>query len=113
MDVRVEEAMRLLCEAGRLDLLADGVAYRDRPVRQAASRVAAAVAACSPPRSNGGRRAPQVQAETESGHMTDENGWDENRTRQTHIGRGWTVAGLRREYGILGAGDLHARDDSN
>ncbi|KAJ1151942.1 hypothetical protein NDU88_004721 [Pleurodeles waltl] len=58
-------------------------------------------------------RLEQVQAETENGHMTDENGWDENRTRQTHVGRGWTVAGLRREDGILGAGDWHARDDSN
>ncbi|KAJ1128428.1 hypothetical protein NDU88_006807 [Pleurodeles waltl] len=35
-------------------------------------------------------------AETENGHMTEENGRGENRTRQTQIGRGWTVAGLRR-----------------
>ncbi|KAJ1137027.1 hypothetical protein NDU88_003440 [Pleurodeles waltl] len=62
MDARVEEAMRLLREAGRLDLLADGVACRDCLVRQAASGVAAAVAACSPPRSSGGRRAPQVRS---------------------------------------------------
>ncbi|KAJ1124668.1 hypothetical protein NDU88_003117 [Pleurodeles waltl] len=186
--------MRLLHEAGHLDLLADGGACRERPSRQVAIGVAAAVAACSPPRKSGGRRAlqvrsvgagkgragragepsrrgvagltrrtgplgwspwggaeggavggigtvpaaaptakgllsrgprslgarppkrglpggasqgarvgdlmycrlEQVQAETENGHMTDENGWDENRTRQTHIGRGWTVAGLRR-----------------
>ncbi|KAJ1082038.1 hypothetical protein NDU88_002209 [Pleurodeles waltl] len=190
MDPRGEEAMRLLKEAGRLDLLADGEACRERPARQASRGVAAAVAACSPPRSGGQRalqvrrggsgrgragrvgapsrrgaadmrrrpgplgaqpldvlveggaeggtgaipaaapkrkgflgrgprslwarpskrglsagarvgdlmycRLEQVQAETENEHMTDENGWDENRTRQTHIGRGWTVAGLRR-----------------
>ncbi|KAJ1117297.1 hypothetical protein NDU88_005497 [Pleurodeles waltl] len=41
-------------------------------------------------------RLEQVQAVTENGHMTDENGRDEKRTRQTQIGRGWTVAGLRR-----------------
>ncbi|KAJ1159641.1 hypothetical protein NDU88_000146 [Pleurodeles waltl] len=62
MDPRVEEAMRLLREAGCLDLLADGGACRERPTRQAASGVAAAVAACSPPRKSGGRRAPQLRS---------------------------------------------------
>ncbi|KAJ1108756.1 hypothetical protein NDU88_006126 [Pleurodeles waltl] len=42
------------------------------------------------------RRLEQVEAETENGHMTDENGWEENMTRELQIGRGWTVAGLRR-----------------
>ncbi|KAJ1218394.1 hypothetical protein NDU88_005974 [Pleurodeles waltl] len=50
MDARVLRAMELLKEAGRLDLLAAPAASRDRPVRRAASGVAAAVAACSPPR---------------------------------------------------------------
>ncbi|KAJ1175967.1 hypothetical protein NDU88_001252 [Pleurodeles waltl] len=50
MDARVVRAMELLKEAGRLDLLAAPAAPRDRPVRRAASGVAAAVAACSPPR---------------------------------------------------------------
>ncbi|KAJ1200406.1 hypothetical protein NDU88_004230 [Pleurodeles waltl] len=59
MDARVAEAMRLLREASRLDLLADGVACCERPMRQAASGVAAAVAACSSPWSGRGRRAPQ------------------------------------------------------
>ncbi|KAJ1106080.1 hypothetical protein NDU88_003483 [Pleurodeles waltl] len=54
--------MRLLREAGRLDLLAEGVACRERPMWQAASGVAAAVAACSSPRSSGGRPAPQVRS---------------------------------------------------
>ncbi|KAJ1151941.1 hypothetical protein NDU88_004720 [Pleurodeles waltl] len=62
MDARVAEAMRLLREAGHLDLLADGVACRERLMRQAASGVAAAVAACSSPRSGGGRWAPQVRS---------------------------------------------------
>ncbi|KAJ1156030.1 hypothetical protein NDU88_008755 [Pleurodeles waltl] len=62
MDARVAEAMRLLREAGRLDLLADGVACRERPMRQAASGVTAAVAACSSPRSSGGRRVPHVRS---------------------------------------------------
>ncbi|KAJ1141198.1 hypothetical protein NDU88_007533 [Pleurodeles waltl] len=58
MDPRVEEAMRLLKEAGRLDLLAEGGACRVRPARQSAS----GVAACSPPRKSGGRRDPQVRS---------------------------------------------------
>ncbi|KAJ1088356.1 hypothetical protein NDU88_001513 [Pleurodeles waltl] len=39
---------------------------------------------------------PFLVAETDNGHMTDENGWEENMTRQLQIGQGWTVAGLRR-----------------
>ncbi|KAJ1139672.1 hypothetical protein NDU88_006039 [Pleurodeles waltl] len=50
MDARVVRAMELLKEAGRLDLLAAPAAPWERPVRRAASGVAAAVAACSPPR---------------------------------------------------------------
>ncbi|KAJ1214317.1 hypothetical protein NDU88_001936 [Pleurodeles waltl] len=50
MDRRVRQAMALLKEAGRLDLLAAPVAPKERPVRKAASGVAAAVVACSPPR---------------------------------------------------------------
>ncbi|KAJ1097141.1 hypothetical protein NDU88_002268 [Pleurodeles waltl] len=56
MDPRVLQAMQLLKEAGRLDLLVEGGARRERPARQAASGVAATVAACSPPRGSGGRR---------------------------------------------------------
>ncbi|KAJ1162435.1 hypothetical protein NDU88_002903 [Pleurodeles waltl] len=61
MDPRVRQAIRLLEEAGRLDLLAEDGARRERPARQAASGVAAAVAACSPPRGRGDRskRVPQ------------------------------------------------------
>ncbi|KAJ1097132.1 hypothetical protein NDU88_002259 [Pleurodeles waltl] len=50
MDVGVSQPLRLLRKAGRLDLLAEGVAGRARPARRAASSVAAAVATCSPPR---------------------------------------------------------------
>ncbi|KAJ1149466.1 hypothetical protein NDU88_002274 [Pleurodeles waltl] len=41
-------------------------------------------------------RLEQVQAEAENGHMTDENEWEENKTRQRQIERGWIVAGLRK-----------------
>ncbi|KAJ1176745.1 hypothetical protein NDU88_002012 [Pleurodeles waltl] len=50
MDRRVRQALALLKEAGRLDLLAAPVAPKERPVRKAASGVAAAVVACSQPR---------------------------------------------------------------
>ncbi|KAJ1114929.1 hypothetical protein NDU88_003159 [Pleurodeles waltl] len=50
MDRRVRQALALLKEAGRLDLLAAPVAPKERPVRKAASGVAVAVVACSPPR---------------------------------------------------------------
>ncbi|KAJ1209125.1 hypothetical protein NDU88_004503 [Pleurodeles waltl] len=50
MDPRVIRALELLQEAGRLDLVAAPAAPRVHPVRRAASGVAAAVAACSPPR---------------------------------------------------------------
>ncbi|KAJ1177528.1 hypothetical protein NDU88_002783 [Pleurodeles waltl] len=61
MDPRVRQAMQLLKEAGRLDLLVEVGARHERPAHQAASGVAAAVAACSPPRGSGGRRATQVR----------------------------------------------------
>ncbi|KAJ1110569.1 hypothetical protein NDU88_007919 [Pleurodeles waltl] len=50
MDPQVIRALELLQEAGRLDLVAAPAAPRVRPVRRAASGVAAVVAACSPPR---------------------------------------------------------------
>ncbi|KAJ1179663.1 hypothetical protein NDU88_004897 [Pleurodeles waltl] len=50
MDKRVVRALELLKEAGRLDLITAPAAPRERPARWAASGVAAAVAACSPPR---------------------------------------------------------------
>ncbi|KAJ1187963.1 hypothetical protein NDU88_004728 [Pleurodeles waltl] len=58
MDQRVLRAMELLKEAARLDLLAAPAARRERPVRRAVSGVAAAVAACSPPR--GSQKQPAV-----------------------------------------------------
>ncbi|KAJ1104446.1 hypothetical protein NDU88_001858 [Pleurodeles waltl] len=61
MDPRVRQVMQLLKEAGRLDLLVEAGARRKRPARQGASGVAAAVAACSPPRGSGSRRATQVR----------------------------------------------------
>ncbi|KAJ1180548.1 hypothetical protein NDU88_005769 [Pleurodeles waltl] len=60
MDQRVLRATELLKEAGRLDLLTAPAARRERPVRRAAGGVAAAVAACSPPRGSQKRPAPQV-----------------------------------------------------
>ncbi|KAJ1211285.1 hypothetical protein NDU88_006646 [Pleurodeles waltl] len=61
MDRRVTEALRLLREAGWLDLLADGGGRGARPAREAAKGVAAAIAACSPPRGTRGRPGVQVR----------------------------------------------------
>ncbi|KAJ1139759.1 hypothetical protein NDU88_006126 [Pleurodeles waltl] len=60
MDRRVAQAIQLLQEAGRLDLLAAGADRRSRPARQAANGVTAAVAACSPTRGRCGGAAKQV-----------------------------------------------------
>ncbi|KAJ1175410.1 hypothetical protein NDU88_000698 [Pleurodeles waltl] len=49
-DAKVLEALALLRQAGRLDLLKDGALAPARPARRASAGVAAAVAACSPPR---------------------------------------------------------------
>ncbi|XP_078515088.1 uncharacterized protein LOC144773887 [Lissotriton helveticus] len=49
-DYRVLEAIRLLSEAGRLDLVLGDVAGTSRPRRQASARVAAVVAACASPK---------------------------------------------------------------
>ncbi|KAJ1107451.1 hypothetical protein NDU88_004841 [Pleurodeles waltl] len=108
MDQRVIRAIELLKEAGRLNLIAAPAAPRVRPVRRAASGVAAVVAACSPPRGrqpthrtvaetvrDGGAEKevtaqgpdplPFLVAETEKGHMTDLNGWEEKKTRKMLI----------------------------
>ncbi|KAJ1082629.1 hypothetical protein NDU88_002794 [Pleurodeles waltl] len=53
MDPKVQQALALLKEAGRLDLVAPEALGAGRPVRRASAGVAAAVAACSPPRSAG------------------------------------------------------------
>ncbi|KAJ1137084.1 hypothetical protein NDU88_003497 [Pleurodeles waltl] len=50
MDSKVQQALALLREAGRLDLVAPEALAQGRPVRRASAGVAAAVAACSPPR---------------------------------------------------------------
>ncbi|KAJ1208798.1 hypothetical protein NDU88_004181 [Pleurodeles waltl] len=50
MDLKVQQALALLREAGRLDLVAPEALAQGRPVRRASAGVAAAVAACSPPR---------------------------------------------------------------
>ncbi|KAJ1197594.1 hypothetical protein NDU88_001451 [Pleurodeles waltl] len=49
-DPKVLEAVTLLRQAGRLDLLKEGALEPGRPARRASAGVAAAVAACSPPR---------------------------------------------------------------
>ncbi|KAJ1101749.1 hypothetical protein NDU88_006813 [Pleurodeles waltl] len=53
MDPKVRQALALLKEAGRLDLVAPEAFGAGCPVRRASAGVAAAVAACSPPRSTG------------------------------------------------------------
>ncbi|KAJ1144935.1 hypothetical protein NDU88_011229 [Pleurodeles waltl] len=49
-DARVQEALRLLREAGRLDLIQGDLGAPSRPPRRASGGVAAAVLACSEPR---------------------------------------------------------------
>ncbi|KAJ1123537.1 hypothetical protein NDU88_002006 [Pleurodeles waltl] len=61
-DARVQEAFRLLREAGRLDLIQSGVGGPSRPARRASSGVAAAVLACSESR---GAASKQMGALTE------------------------------------------------
>ncbi|KAJ1165258.1 hypothetical protein NDU88_005686 [Pleurodeles waltl] len=56
-DGKVQEAMRLLREAGRLNLIQGGVGGPSRPSRRASSGVAAAVLACSTSR-GGARKQP-------------------------------------------------------
>ncbi|KAJ1170920.1 hypothetical protein NDU88_002791 [Pleurodeles waltl] len=50
MESKVQQALALLREAGRLDLVAPEALAQGHPVRRASAGVAAAVAACSPPR---------------------------------------------------------------
>ncbi|KAJ1127327.1 hypothetical protein NDU88_005730 [Pleurodeles waltl] len=49
-EAKVREALALLCQAGRLDLLKEGALAPTRPARRASAGVAAVVAACSLPR---------------------------------------------------------------
>ncbi|KAJ1090042.1 hypothetical protein NDU88_003182 [Pleurodeles waltl] len=48
VETKVRQALRLLEEAGRLDLLSSGTLPRVRPAMPAAASVAAAVFSCSP-----------------------------------------------------------------
>ncbi|KAJ1115551.1 hypothetical protein NDU88_003774 [Pleurodeles waltl] len=50
VEAKVLEAVALLRQAGRMDFLKDGALAPGRPARRASAGVAAAVAACSPPR---------------------------------------------------------------
>ncbi|KAJ1106862.1 hypothetical protein NDU88_004260 [Pleurodeles waltl] len=50
VEAKVREALALLRQAGRLDLLKEGALATTRPARRASAGVAAVVAACSPPR---------------------------------------------------------------
>ncbi|KAJ1104574.1 hypothetical protein NDU88_001984 [Pleurodeles waltl] len=55
-DARVQEALRLLREAGRLDLIQGELGALSRPPRWASGGVAAAVLACSEPRGAASRQ---------------------------------------------------------
>ncbi|KAJ1127497.1 hypothetical protein NDU88_005896 [Pleurodeles waltl] len=61
MEKKVQQALALLREAGRLDLLAPKALAPGRPVRRASAGVAAAVAACSPPRAAHGKKVGAVR----------------------------------------------------
>ncbi|KAJ1217899.1 hypothetical protein NDU88_005486 [Pleurodeles waltl] len=58
---KVQEALRLLEEAGRLDLLQGGVGGSSRPPRRASAGVATAVLACSTARDGGRRQAVSMR----------------------------------------------------
>ncbi|KAJ1113606.1 hypothetical protein NDU88_001848 [Pleurodeles waltl] len=49
-DAKVREALALLKQAGRMELLRDEALAPGRPARRSSAEVAAAVASCSPPR---------------------------------------------------------------
>ncbi|KAJ1154850.1 hypothetical protein NDU88_007593 [Pleurodeles waltl] len=53
MDAKVLEALALLQQAGRMDLVKEEALAPGRPARRASAGVAAAVTACSPPRRAG------------------------------------------------------------
>ncbi|KAJ1181436.1 hypothetical protein NDU88_006643 [Pleurodeles waltl] len=53
VDAKILEAVALLRQAGRMDLLKEGALALGRPARRASAGVAAVVAACSPPRLSG------------------------------------------------------------
>ncbi|KAJ1166535.1 hypothetical protein NDU88_006935 [Pleurodeles waltl] len=61
MEKKVQQALALLREAGRLDLLAQKALAPGRPVHRASAGVAAAVAACSPPRAAHGKKVGAVR----------------------------------------------------
>ncbi|KAJ1186421.1 hypothetical protein NDU88_003202 [Pleurodeles waltl] len=61
VEKKVQQALALLREAGRLDLLAPEALAPGRPVRRASAGVAAAVAACSPPRAAYGGKVGAVR----------------------------------------------------
>ncbi|KAJ1104120.1 hypothetical protein NDU88_001535 [Pleurodeles waltl] len=79
--------MELLREPGRLDLIVAPAAPRERPARRAASGVAAAVAACSPPR---GRQQVSGAGRGRSGRLA-------------LASKGWIAGGSRRQLRPLGA----------
>ncbi|KAJ1130104.1 hypothetical protein NDU88_008460 [Pleurodeles waltl] len=61
-DDKVQAVLQLLSDAGRLDILRDGVVGPLSPVQRASSGVAAAVLACSPPRVISTRQPVYVRA---------------------------------------------------
>ncbi|KAJ1130225.1 hypothetical protein NDU88_008581 [Pleurodeles waltl] len=72
VDAKVLEAVALLQQAGRMDLLKDEAFAPGRPARRASAGVAAAVAACSPPRAErsqvrGGSQGAEVKGVSGAG----------------------------------------------
>ncbi|KAJ1177885.1 hypothetical protein NDU88_003137 [Pleurodeles waltl] len=86
MDQRVIRAMELLRDAGRLDLIAAPAAPRERPVIRTDTEPELDGGAEKERMAQGPGPLPFLVAETENGHMTDENGWEEKKTRQMLIG---------------------------
>ncbi|KAJ1189509.1 hypothetical protein NDU88_006254 [Pleurodeles waltl] len=87
MENKVQQALALLREAGRLDLLVPEALLPGRQVRRASGGVAAAVAACSSPREALPKKVGAVKGR----------GWREAGPRVGRAGRGRVVAGPVRE----------------
>ncbi|KAJ1157478.1 hypothetical protein NDU88_010190 [Pleurodeles waltl] len=87
-EAKVQQALLLLEEAGRLDLVRPGAALATRPMRKAASGVAVAVMACSPLRRVTGAKKVSLLGK---GKARSGSGWDPSAAA---AGTDYTVGGV-------------------
>ncbi|KAJ1176109.1 hypothetical protein NDU88_001392 [Pleurodeles waltl] len=134
-DPKILEAVALLRHACRLDLLVEGALAPERPARRASAGVAAAVAACSPPRSSGGRkgahfeplaeRDPKVpvskkwptmlqwSSEEEGGSSPGGKWYEDGAPEDSSLGAYWKAGReVSQEWGVLGLGEGSGEEGS-